>query len=133
MMRAGSSVRESEPAHRRAEFALVLLDSALLALLELFFLPLYLGSIPMPVTALVAAITLPVLVVVASRLYPTTLGASAPILVWLLFVLVVGFLGPGGDLVLPPTWKALLLLACGLLPSAIVLGKVLGNAEVRRG
>lgn len=124
--------QQEEPVLRRMEFGLLLFDSALLALLELFFLPLYVGSVPVPVTALVAAVTLPVLVHAASRLYPTTLGASAPILVWLVFVLGVGFLGPGGDIVLPPTWKALLLLACGLLPSAIMLGKALGNADAAR-
>jgi hypothetical protein len=33
--------------------------------------------------------------------------------------------GPGSDLVLIADWRSLLLFACGALPSAIVLGRVL--------
>ncbi|WP_031467278.1 hypothetical protein [Sciscionella sediminilitoris] len=117
----------------RFEFGLLLLDSVLLALLELFFLPLRAGVVPVPVTAVLAAVTLPLLVRRAAALVPTTVGASAPLLVWLVVVLGVGLAGPGGDQVLIPDWRALALLALGLLPAAVALGGALGNAVRARG
>jgi len=114
----------------RLLYALILFDSVLLAVLELLFLPLRfdgyllpdLGGFPLPVTALVAAFTMPWLVSTASRLTDRMSAAVAPLLVWLLSLGVFGLAGPGGDLVLIEDWRSLLLLAAGALPSAIVLG-----------
>ncbi|HEU5472100.1 MAG TPA: hypothetical protein VFV67_15720 [Actinophytocola sp.] len=114
-------------------FLLVLLvDSAVLAALELLYLPLRfdgallpdLGGVPLPVSALLAAFTLPVLVLLAGRISPRTVVAASPLLVWLLCVGVFGLAGPGGDRVLAEDWRALLLLAGGALPAAFTLGGV---------
>jgi hypothetical protein len=42
---------------------------------------------------------------------------------------VLGFSGPGGDVLLPDSWPSNLLLGAGLIPGALVLGWVI---RVRR-
>jgi hypothetical protein len=109
--------------------ALLVLDTILLATLELFFLPLRLDGtllprldwIPVPLTVIVAVVTTPALVSRAGQLVHPK-AAFAPLLAWVLTVLVLGLSGPGGDLVLVQDWRALLLLAGGALPAALALG-----------
>jgi hypothetical protein len=114
----------------------LVLDAVVLAVLELIFLPLrfdgyllpdVLGGVSVPVSALVAALTTPWLVSVAGKISPRMAVASAPLLGWIVAVAVFGMFGPGGDLVLVSDWRSLLLFACGALPSALVLGKVLAT------
>jgi hypothetical protein len=116
--------------------AVLVVDAVALAVLELLFLPLRfdgyllpnaLGGLPVPASALAAALTTPWLVSVAGRLSPKLLVAAAPLLAWILVVAIFGMFGPGGDLVLIADWRSLLLFACGALPSAIVLGRVLAT------
>jgi hypothetical protein len=116
--------------------AVLVVDAAVLAVLELLFLPLRfdgyllpeaLGGLPVPASAVVAALTTPWLVSVAGRLTSKLLVAAAPLITWILVVAVFGMFGPGGDLVLISDWRSLLLFACGALPSAIVLGRVLAT------
>ncbi|MFL6125875.1 hypothetical protein [Actinophytocola sp.] len=116
--------------------AVLVVDAVVLAVVELLFLPLRfdgyllpfaLGGVPVPVSALVAALTTPWLVSVAGRLSPKLLIAAAPLVGWILAVAVFGMFGPGNDLVLVADWRSLLLFACGSLPSAIVLGRVLAT------
>jgi hypothetical protein len=116
--------------------AVLVVDAVVLAVVELLFVPLRLdgyllpnalGGLPLPLTALVAALTTPWLVRVAGTLSPKLLVAAAPLIAWILAVAVFGMFGPGGDLVLIADWRSLLLFACGALPSAVVLGKVLAT------
>jgi hypothetical protein len=116
--------------------AVLVVDAVVLAVVELLFLPLrfdgyllpnILGGMPVPASALVAALTTPWLVGVAGRLSPRLLVAAAPLFGWIVAVAVFGMFGPGGDLVLVSDWRSLLLFSCGALPSALVLGKVLAT------
>jgi hypothetical protein len=118
----------------RLVLAVLVVDAVVLAVVELLFMPLRLdgfllpyalGGLPLPLTALVAALTTPWLVKVAGTLSPRLLIAGAPLFAWILAVAVFGMFGPGGDVVLVDDWRSLLLFACGALPSAVVLGKVL--------
>lgn len=102
----------------------LVIDAALLAMMELMFLTLAVGSLPLPISALVALLTTPWLVRRAGEL-SGAVGASAPLVAWVLTVVVLGFAGPGGDVLLLGDWPSLLLLAAGLLPGAFVLGRVL--------
>jgi hypothetical protein len=111
----------------RVVFGLLLLDAVVLALVELLFLPLFIGATPFPVTAAVAVVTTPLLVALAGRLSSRTRVAAAPLVVWFLTVFVFGGFGPGGDTVLLGDWRALLLIGGGALPSAMMLGIVLGR------
>ncbi|NIJ10738.1 hypothetical protein FHU38_001082 [Saccharomonospora amisosensis] len=122
----------------RLLIAVLAVDAALLAVLELFYLPLRLDGLllprlqdaPVPVSAVVAAVTTPLLVVVAAKL-TSRRTATVPLLVWLLTLLVLGVLGPGGDVVLLADWRTLLLLAAGALPGALALGGALAPATGR--
>lgn len=122
----------------RAQWLLLLLlafDAVLLALLEVFFLPLRVGSlgeIPLPVTALVGAVTTPWLVLTTAKLVRPGLS-FLPLAVWVIVVFVIGLTGPGGDLVLVQDWRALLLLGGSALPAALVLGGGLGRAATAKG
>ncbi|NKQ58011.1 hypothetical protein HFP15_34635 [Amycolatopsis sp. K13G38] len=119
---------------RRGLLVVLLVDTVLLATLELFFLPLRLdgkllpklGDVPVPVTVLVAIVTTPLLVGQAGKLAGPR-AAFAPLVVWVLTVVILGLFGPGGDLVLVQDWRALLLLAGGVLPAAVTLGSALAT------
>ncbi len=123
----------------RLLFVLLLVDAVVLAVLEVFYLPLRLdGDIlprlngwPFPIAVVVAVVATPWLVGSAARLSPRLIVAGAPLALWLLTVLVLGFGSPGGGLVLPPDWRSLLLVAGGALPAAMVLGNALGRAARR--
>ncbi|WP_236789237.1 hypothetical protein [Amycolatopsis sp. GM8] len=106
---------------RNGLLVLLLVDTILLAILELFFLPLRAGTVPIPVTVLVAIFTTPLLVVQASKLVHRR-AAFAPLALWVVTIVVLGLMGPGGDLVLVQDWRALLLIAGGALPAAFALG-----------
>jgi hypothetical protein len=122
---------------QRVSLVWLVLVSFVLAVLELLYLPLRFDGtflpflwdgLPFPVTALVALVTMPWLVSRAGRLSPRLAVAGAPLGVWLICVVVSAFPGPGGDIVLVPDWRALLLLGCGALAGAVALGGVLGRA-----
>jgi hypothetical protein len=129
---------EPMTAARRATLIFLIADAVVLALLELFFLPLRLDGVflpklndfPMPITVVLAAVTTPLLVSGTARLVRPGLS-WIPLAVWVLVVMVVGLAGPGGDLVLVQDWRALLLLAGGALPGALALGN--GLAVLVRG
>jgi hypothetical protein len=127
----------AEPMSARRRWLLVLLvaDAVLLALVELFFLPLRLdGTVlpkvqdfPLPITVVLAVVTTPLLVSQTEKLVRPGLS-WIPLLVWVLTLLGVGLAGPGGDAVLVPDWRALLLLGGGALSGAVALGGGLGRA-----
>jgi hypothetical protein len=74
---------------------------------------------------------MPMLVSRAGKLSTKLAVAGSPLWVWLLCVIVAAFPGPGGDIVLVPDWRALVLLGCGALSGAVALGGVLGRAARR--
>jgi hypothetical protein len=129
---------EPMTAASRATLVFLIADAVVLALLELFFLPLRLDGVllpklndfPMPITVVLAAVTTPLLVAGTAKLVRPGLS-WIPLAVWVLVVMVVGLAGPGGDLVLIQDWRALLLLAGGALPGALALGN--GLAVLVRG
>ncbi|TCO58574.1 hypothetical protein [Actinocrispum wychmicini] len=96
-----------------------------------YLLPMLWGGFPFPITAVVALLTVPMFVRRAGQLSPSLAIAGAPLAAWLLIVLVSAFSGPGGDIVLIPDWRALLLLGGGSLAGAVALGGVIGRAARR--
>ncbi|GAA0605063.1 hypothetical protein GCM10010174_22250 [Kutzneria viridogrisea] len=121
--------------------AALVLDAVLLAVVELVYLPLRfdgvllpdLGGFPFPVTVLLAAVSTPLLVLAAARLSPKLPVAAAPGFAWLLITLWLMLGGPGGGFGVYPDWRVLVLLGAGSLPSAVVLGGVLGRAQRAAG
>jgi hypothetical protein len=111
----------------RLLLALLVADAVLLAVLELFFLPLRLaperGGWMVPLSIAAAAVSTPLLVRSAARLDSRMLVAGAPLAAWLATILLLGVAGPGGDVVLPADFRSLLLLFAGVVPAGVVLGR----------
>lgn len=115
----------------------LVLDAALLAVLELFFLPLRLdgsllpalGDAPFPLVVVLAVLTTPLLVThagrCARRLGRTPWLAGLPLLVWSLTLLVLAVAGPGGDQVFVADWRTIVLLAAGGLTGAYSFGRAM--------
>ncbi|HEY2221416.1 hypothetical protein [Actinomycetospora sp.] len=103
--------------------AILLLDTVLLALSEVAWLSVRIGTVPLPVSALVAAVTTPLLVRAADQLRPGTRTALVPLVVWLLVVAVTGLWSPAGPGMFPPDWRGILLVAAGLLPGTWVASR----------
>ncbi|WP_182348176.1 hypothetical protein [Tomitella gaofuii] len=109
------------PSGRAALAALLFADGLAVGLISVFFLPLWVGSIPVPVVILGAAFANLGLVMLAARCTGQTAVIAAPLIGWLVVYLLAAAGGPGGDGVLPSDWRALLLLFVGLVPAGIHL------------
>jgi hypothetical protein len=111
----------------RITLMVLVFDAVALAAVELAYLPLRVGAVPLPITTLLAAVSTPWLVRSAAELGGPRSAAAVPLLVWLLALGVLGVAGPGGDVLLPADWRSVLLLAGGLFPAAVVLGRELAG------
>jgi hypothetical protein len=113
-----------------ARFTLVVLvlDAVELAAVELLYLPLRVGAVPIPVTIVLAVMSTPWLVRSAAELGGPRLVAAVPLVIWVIALGVFGVAGPGGDVLLPVDWRSALLLGGGLFPAAVVLGRVLAHS-----
>lgn len=117
------------------QLGVLVVDSVALAVVEVFFLPLRLDGtllpdwnhVPFPITAVLALVTMPLLITRAATVSGRLLVAGAPLWAWLVTVGVVGTVGVE-NMVLLQDWRTLLLLACGTLPAAVALG----NSVARR-
>jgi len=107
----------------------LLVGAVLLAAVELLYLPLRIGPVPVPITILLAAVTTPWLVRSAARLGGGGVVAAAPLVTWVLGVLVLGMAGPGGDVLLPVHWRSVVLLGAGMFPGAVALGRSLSPLD----
>ena len=117
----------------RILFAFMLLDTFLLALVELLFLPLWVGEVPLPITTALAAVTTPLIVAACGKLSASRRVAGAPLVVWFATIFVFGLFGPGGDvMLLGDDWRTLLLIFSGTLPAALMVGIVLGKQAANR-
>jgi hypothetical protein len=111
-------------------FALLVFDGLLLGAIGLVLTPMYAGSVPAPVGAVLSIAVLPWLVLRAGELDPRPGVAGAPVIAWLLAVGVLGIGGPGGDVLLPATWQSLLLVFGGLFAGLLALRRVLIGGTV---
>jgi hypothetical protein len=103
--------------------AVLALDAVLLAWTEMAWLTLRVGvtGVPVPLAALIAALTTPLLVLGADAVLPGSRAPLVPLGAWTLTVLVAGLWSPAGAGVLPPDWRAVLLLGAGVVPGALVV------------
>lgn len=105
---------------RIALTVLLAVISVLLVAFELMFQMLYIGPVPVPLGTVVVLVSLPWLVrVSATEISATAAGAAAPLVVWFVAMLLLGMLGPGGDVLLPVSWQSLLLLAAGAVAGLV--------------
>ena len=106
-------------------FALLGVDGVLSALMAVFFLPLRIGPVPLPISALLSGVVNALLVWVALQWTPNPRLAALPLWTWLLTILLFTFGGPGDDIVFGGPgimeFAPVLLIALGALPGAWVL------------
>lgn len=115
----------TDPAIRFVVLALLAVDGVLSALAGALLLPLYIGSVPFPLSAVLSGLLNGALVWAAARWTTSPRLAALPLWTWLLTVAVLSLGGPGGDIVLGGqgvmAYAALLLIVFGVAPPVWVL------------
>lgn len=116
------------PASDRLRFLVLAalgLDGVLSALMAVFFLPLRIGPVPFPVSALISGILNAAMVWVALQWTSNPRLAALPLWTWLATVVMFTIVNPGDDIVFGGTgimeFGPVLLVALGALPAAWVL------------
>ena len=125
--------RPAEPGPRFLDWVLVALLTALMAVIAVFgvfYLPIYIGAVPVPVSVLPVALALALIPRVAYRLTSRMWAAMAPVLAWL--VVSVGLYVVTNSLYLsvPVTWRGwqfVLLMGVGALSAAASVGLLWGD------
>ncbi|MEI6251945.1 MAG: hypothetical protein WCP30_03990 [Mycobacteriaceae bacterium] len=112
----------------RPVLALLALDGVLSALAGALFLPMYLGRVPFPVSALLSGALNAALVWAAGYWTDNPRLAGLPLWTWLGTIAVLSLGGPGGDIVFGGPgimgYSVLLLMILGALPAALVLRRM---------
>jgi hypothetical protein len=107
--------------------------SAWLALVEVFWLPLRIGLVPVPLSVLAAVVGNLLLITGAHRLSGSRTVAVVPAVVWLAVAVGASIRRPEGDLVLIGGGVAggvnLAFLLLGVLAAAVAVGRVLTPAR----
>ena len=85
---------------RFAALAVLTLDGVLSAVIGAFFLPLYVGGFPLPVSGLISGLLNLALVWAALQWETSPRLAALPLWAWLITTLGLTLGGPGGDIVL---------------------------------
>lgn len=108
--------------------AILAIDGILSAIAGALFLPLYLGPVPLPVSALLSGALNAALVWAASQCTDSKRLAALPLWTWLATTAVFTLGGPGGDVVFGGpgvmAFSAVIFLLLGALPPALVLRRL---------
>jgi hypothetical protein len=105
--------------------ALLAASAALAGLLEVLLVPLYVGSVILPVAVLFAVVGNVALPRLARVLVPRTLAAGAPFGAWLLVVVLFGVVTrPEGDVILPGSPSSVEFVTYGVLLGGTLAGTV---------
>lgn len=102
-----------------------------LAIVECFLVPLRVGTVPLPVSVVLAVVGNVALTRLMWRASLHRAVAGVPVVVWLVAVLVLAAKRQEGDLVVPGTGMGLAFLFLGTIAGAFAVGQVI--APVRRG
>ena len=112
----------------RVVLAVLAFDGVLSALAGALFLPLYLGPIPFPISAVLSGLLNVALVWAAGYWAGDRRLAGLPLWTWLATVAALTLGGPGGDIVFGGPGimglSVLLLIALGALPAALMLRRM---------
>jgi hypothetical protein len=110
---------------RPVVLTLLAIDGVLSAVAAAFFLPLRIGSVPFPISALLSGLVNAALVWAALQWTSGPRVAALPLWCWLLTVAGLTFGGPGNDIVFGGVgiteYAPLLLIVLGALPPAWLL------------
>jgi len=109
--------------------------AAWLALVEVFWLPLRVSGVPVPVSVVAAVVGNLLLVGLAARLTGSRLAAVLPAVVWLVIAVAASLRRPEGDLLLVGGgvlgYLSLAFLLAGVVAAAFAVGKVLAAPRGR--
>ncbi|WP_346621972.1 DUF6113 family protein [Blastococcus montanus] len=117
---------------------LAVVVAAWLALVEVFWLPLRVGGVLVPVSVAAAVIGNPLLVFAALRVSGSRVVAALPAVTWLVVVVAAMMRRPEGDVLIVSGGSlgtvGLVFVMLGVLAAALAVGQVLGTPrrEVRR-
>ncbi|WP_422745516.1 hypothetical protein ACN27E_24645 [Mycobacterium sp. WMMD1722] len=121
----GGPARQHPDLTRNLVLGLLAFDGILVAIIGALFLPLRIGVIPVPLTALLAGAMNAALVWVAMKWTDSGRVAALPLWTWLATVAVLTLGGPGGDIVFGGAgvmaYSVLVYLALGAGPPAWLL------------
>ena len=106
---------------RAVVLTLLAVDGVISAMLGAFFLPVRLGPIPFPISALISGVLNAALVWAALQWTSSPRIASLPLWTWLATVAALTFPGPGDDAVYSAEYLLVLLIVLGALPPAVLL------------
>lgn len=121
---------DADPAGRVGTVVLAVLavDGVLSAIAGALLLPLYLGAVPFPISALVSGLVNAALVWAAGYWTESRRLAALPLWAWLATVAAFTLGGPGGDIVFGGPgimgFSVLIFLLLGALPAAMVLRRM---------
>jgi hypothetical protein len=115
----------ADPAIRFVVLALLAVDGVLSALGGALLLPMYIGSVPFPVSGLISGLLNAALVWAAGRWTKSPRVAALPLWTWLVTVGVLSMGGPGDDIILgghgAMAYGALWLIVLGVVPPVWML------------
>ncbi|MEJ9077969.1 MULTISPECIES: hypothetical protein [Gordonia] len=97
----------------RVELAVLTVGGLVLGVVTVFYLNVLVGTMPLPVSALAAAVGNVVLLQLAAQITGSP-WRYAPLIAWVLVALVALLPGVNGNGALIYDWRALLLLFCGV-------------------
>lgn len=106
---------------RAVVLTILALDGVISAVLAAFFLPLRLGPVPFPISAVISGLLNAALVWVAHQWTSSPRLAALPLWTWLATVAALTFPGPGDDAVYAAQWQLLLMIAVGAIPPLMLL------------
>lgn len=106
---------------RTSTYVLVLALTTLLAVWGAFFVPLRVGSVPVPLAHLLALATAP-LCLAGGRVLGNRFGAAVPGLLWLAVAALLSGRRREGDLVVTGGLSGLAFLVLGVLGAAVAVG-----------
>ncbi|ABK65786.1 MULTISPECIES: hypothetical protein [Mycobacterium avium complex (MAC)] len=122
---SGEDSGATDPAIRFVVLALLAVDGVLSALAGALLLPLYIGTVPFPISGLISGLLNAALVWAAGRWTRSPRLVALPLWTWLLTVAVISMGGPADDVILGGrgvmAYGALLLLVLGVAPPVWVL------------
>lgn len=116
---------DADPAIRMVVLVLLTIDGVISAVTGALLLPIYLGNVPFPVSALIAGLVNAALVWATGYWTESKRLAALPLWAWLVTVAAMTLGGPGGDIVFGGpgvmAYSALLFLILGAGPAGWLL------------
>ncbi|MFI5719913.1 hypothetical protein [Nocardia sp. NPDC051750] len=109
--------------------AVLMLDAVIALILEVLYLPLYIGAVALPITALLAGPVNLALVWAVATVNTRLSVLFLPVGAWLAAFLIAASRGPGGDYPLRSDLPTLLLFLCGAVVPLVYMFMVANQSK----